>query len=147
VSTAHSNQTIGDEKPRNRAWLFLGASGATREEIWRWWEERRYAYNRDLFLVGVLAWVLVLVAGSAAVKPGVDFEEPIMMIFGPLLYAIFANVPYTSGPIFDTVFYRENPRRHLFKAGYFFSLVLTSLPGVRAVVAWISTLVTGKKLD
>lgn len=46
-------------------------------------EQRRYRYNRDLLLVGIVSWLLVLIAGSAAVKPGEDFEEPIMMIIGP----------------------------------------------------------------
>ena len=98
MSATHSTPTSGGEMPKNRSWLFHGPSGTTRKEIWRWWEERRSRYNRDLFLIGAVTWVLVLVAGSAAVKPGVDFEEPIMMIVGPLLYAIFANVAYTSGP-------------------------------------------------
>ena len=147
MSETHSTPTYGGELPKNRAWLFHGPSGTTRKEIWRWWAERRSRYNRDLFVIGAVTWVLVLVAGSAAVKPGVDFEEPIMMIVGPLFYAIFANVAYTSGPIFDTIFYRQKPRKHLFKTGYAFSIVLTAAPGVWAVVAWISTLVTGKKLD
>jgi hypothetical protein len=90
--------------------------------------------------------VLVLVAGSAAVKPGDDFEEPLVMICGPILYAIFANLAYTAGPIVDTMLFRGSPRRKLFKAGYVFSLVLTAMPGVWAVTAWIITLVTGQKL-
>lgn len=69
-------------------------SEGTRHAIWRWWEQRRYRYNRDLFLVGLVAWFLVLIAGSAAVKPGVDFEEPFMMFFwsstlcGPCQYCL-----------------------------------------------------------
>jgi hypothetical protein len=122
-------------------------SEGTRHAIWRWWEQRRYRYNRDLFLVGLVAWFLVLIAGSAAVKPGVDFEEPLMMIFGPVLYAVLANIAYTAGPIFDTVVYRGSPRKKLFKAGYICSLVLTALPGTWAVVVWLSTVVTGEKLD
>jgi hypothetical protein len=69
-----------------------------------------------------------------------------MMIFGPFLYAGFANLAYTSGPILDTVYFRGSPRRGLFKAGYLFSLALTALPGVWAVVAWLITVVTGQKL-
>jgi hypothetical protein len=127
-------------------WLFDGPSGITRKEIWYWWQQRRFRYNRDLLLVGLVTLVLVLVAGSAAVKTGQDFEEPIMMIFGPVLYAILANIAYTAGPIYDTTFYRGSPRKQLFRTGYIFSLILTALPGVWAVVAWISTLLTGRKL-
>jgi hypothetical protein len=52
----------------------------------------------------VASWILVLVAGSAAVKPGEDFQEPLMMIAGPLVYCIFANICYTFGWIVDAVF-------------------------------------------
>jgi len=88
-----------------------------------------------------------MVAGSAAVKPGVDFEEPIAMIFGPLIYGLFANIFYTLGPIIDVVAYRGSPRVKLFKAGLIFSLVLTALPGLWAVTAWLITVFTGQKWD
>lgn len=52
-------------------------------------------------------------AGSAAVKPGLDFEEPMMMVIGPPFYAIFANLAYTAGPLLDTRVYRGTPRKHL----------------------------------
>lgn len=94
-----------------------------------------------------MTWLLVLFAGSAAVKLGEDFEEPLMMLFGPFLYGIAANVFYTAGPILDSLVFRVSPRKRLFKNGYIFSLVLTALPGIWAVVAWLITVVTGKKLD
>jgi len=125
----------GERGQRNLAWLFEGPSGASKREVWNWWQQRRLRYNRDVFLVGLATWILVLVAGSAAVQPGEDFEEPLMMIFGPLLYALFANLAYTAGPVLDTVYFHAAPRRGLFKAGYISSLVLTALPGVWAVVA------------
>ena len=99
-----------------------------------------------LLLVGVASWVLVLVAGSQAVKPGEDFEEPIMMIIGPFIYAVMANICYTLGPLLDVTLYRSRPRVRLFKFGLIFSLVLTSLPGIWALTAWLITLFTGKKL-
>jgi hypothetical protein len=125
----------------------VGPAGTTREDIWRWWEQRRLRYNRDLLLVGMTSWILVLAAGSAAVEPGVDFEEPLATIFGPVFYLVFANLAYTTGPIFDTTFYRGAPRKKLFRLGYLCSLMLAGLPGVWAVVAWLSTLVTGHKLS
>jgi hypothetical protein len=131
---------------RGLEWLFHGDSGTTRKEIIRWWEARRFRFNLLVGLVGAVTWILVLTAGSAAVKPGEDFEEPIMMIFGPLIYGVFANVCYTLGWIADTIFYRGTPRTRLFKAGLIFSVVLTALPGLWAVAAWLITIYTGRKL-
>ena len=50
----------------------FGPSGPSRQEVWRWWEERLLRSNRDLFIVGIATWLLVLVAGPAAVKPGAN---------------------------------------------------------------------------
>jgi hypothetical protein len=123
---------------RNFKWLFNGPSGPTPQDVRRWWHQRRWRYNRDLLLIGAVSWVLVLVAGSAAVSPGEDFEEPLMMIFGPFLYAALANAAYTTGPIIDSIWFRGEPRRTLFKAGYIFSVLLTTLPGVSAVIAFLT---------
>lgn len=69
------------------------------------------------------------------------------MIFGPIIYAIFANLCYSLGWVVDTVFYRGRPRTVLFNVGLILSVILTALPGVWAVVAWCIALYTGKKLD
>lgn len=53
----------------------------SRRELVKWWEARRLRYNLWVGSVGVVAWFLVLCVGSLAVKPGEDFEEPIMMIY------------------------------------------------------------------
>ena len=120
---------------------------STRKEIIHWWEAKRFRFNVVVGAVGIVSWILVLIAGSAAVKPGEDFEEPIAMIFGPFVYAFFANLCYTLGWIVDTIFYRGSPRIRLYKSGLIFSAALTALPGVWAVVAWLITVYTGKKLD
>jgi hypothetical protein len=119
----------------------------TRPEIVRWWEARRWRFNLYVGAVGVVTWLLVMIAGSAAVKPGVDFEEPLAMIFGPIVYGILANVCYTLGWLVDTVAFEGAPRTRIYKFGVVFSVVLTALTGVWAVVAWIMTVVTGQKLD
>jgi hypothetical protein len=119
----------------------------TRREIIAWWESRRLRFNLYVGTIGIITWLLVLVAGSAAVKPGIDFEEPIAMIFGPFIYAFFANICYTLGWIVDTVAYHGMPRMRLYKCGVVFSAILTALPGIWAVVAWLMTVITENKLD
>jgi hypothetical protein len=119
----------------------------TRPELIKWWEARRLRYNLMVGAAGIITWLLVLCVGSLAVKPGVDFEEPIMMIIGPIIYGLFANLCYSLGWIVDTLFYRGHPRTRLYKAGLIFSLILTALPGFWALIAWDITLYTGKKLD
>lgn len=128
-------------------WYFDGEAGSSKDDISRWWWERRYRYNRVLFFVGAGTWLLVEFAGSASVKPGVDFEEPLIMIIGPVFYALFANLFYTAGPILDTAIYRGSPRKYLLKAGYIFSLAVTSLPGLWALAVWLWTMAVGVKLD
>lgn len=119
----------------------------SRRDVIAWWEAHRLRYNVLVGLVGIVTWLLVLCVGSLAVKPGVDFEEPIMMIIGPPIYAVFANLCFTLGWIVDVSLYNGRPRKQLWKIGLLFSLVLTALPGIWAVVAWCITIYTGKKLD
>jgi hypothetical protein len=128
--------------------MFNGdAEGRSRRDLLRWWEARRIRYNLLVGIVGFVTWWLVMIAGSAAVKPGVDFEEPIAMIMGPFFYAIAANVCYTLGSLVDFIRNAGVPSKLLFKTGLILSLVITSLPGLWALIAWIGTLVTGHKLD
>jgi hypothetical protein len=98
--------------------LFYGESGATRSDIIRCWEKRRLRYNLYVGLVGFVAWWLVLIAGIAAVRLGQDFEEPIAMLPGPVLYGIVANFCFTFAWITDVALYRGGPRNGLFKAGF-----------------------------
>src|SRR5258708_5392075 len=134
-------------KPKVWQW-YLHTSGAeTRAEIVHWWEKRRWAFNLCVGAVGVLTWLAVLIAGSASVKPGVDFEEPFAMILGPLFYALMANICFTAGWIFDGAFYKGSPRRSLLQIGFWFSIGLTSLPGIWAIFCWIRAITTGRLLD
>jgi len=125
----------------------LGA--LTRADIVRWWETRRLRFNLYVGIVGVVSWLLVLIvgAGSIAFKPGVDFEEPLAMIFGPFVYAIIANICYTLGWIVDTTLFRGSPRTGLYKTGMIFSMVLTALPGAWTLRSLAYTLTTGHQLD
>lgn len=124
-----------------------GSGVSTRGDIIRWWKARRYHFNGFLLAVGFTSWLLVMIAGSAAVKPGVDFEEPLGILFGSVIYLAVANVCYTLGWVVDTLLYNGHPRVRLYKSGLVFALVLTALPGVWAVVAWLTTVISGQKLD
>ncbi len=112
----------------------IAASPASRGDVIRWWESRRVAYNLVLLVIGVVAVVAVVGLGGYLVKPGVDFEEPLGILFGVPLYAIVANVCYTFGWIVELWMIGSNLGRHrtlgprLFKAGFVFSCFLTSLP-------------------
>lgn len=128
-------------------WPTSESVALTRAEVIRWWESRRWRFNLYVGTVGIATWFLVWIAGSAAVKPGIDFEEPIVMIIGPFIYAFMANVCYTLGWLVDTIEFRGLPSIRLYKAGVVFSVVLTAMPGVWAVVAWLITVITGHKLD
>jgi hypothetical protein len=140
-------QTLDGSVEQLLEWPSEQTVSSTRREIIAWWESRRLRFNHYLGTIGIISWLLILVAGSAAVKPGVDFEEPIVMILGPFIYAFFANICYTLGWIVDTVAYRRMPRMSLYKSGIVFSAILTALPGLWAVAAWLMTVIMGHKLD
>lgn len=137
---------LGAGMERLLEWPSKPVSPGTRQEIIAWWESRRFRFSLYVGIVGAVTWLLVRVSGSAAVKPGVDFEEPIAMLIGPFIYGFFANICYTLGWLVDTISYQGTPRIRLYKAGIIFSVVVTALPGVWAVVAWLITVITGHKL-
>jgi hypothetical protein len=120
---------------------------SSRREIIAWWEVRRLRFNLYVGIVGLASWFGVVVAGSASVKPGVDFEEPIAMIIGPLIYGFLANICYTLGWVVDTCWYRGAPRTGVYRVGIIFAVVLTALPGVWAVAVWVMTVITGHRLQ
>ena len=108
----------------------------TRREIVYWWESRRFAYNFRVGVVGIAAWISIWIFASMAVKPGVDFEEPLGMIIGPFFWAFMANICYTAGWLLDVTQYIGAPRRRLFKIGLSFSIFLhrpTRIVGDRRV--------------
>ena len=109
-------------------WPTEDGAALTRADFVRWWEARRLRFNLYVGAIGVVSWLLAMFAGSAAVNQGVDFEEPLAMMFGPFVYAFMANVCYTLGWVVDTVAVRGAPRIRFYKAGVVFSMVLTAWP-------------------
>ena len=68
------------------------------------------------------------------------------MLIVPIIYGVFANTCYTLGWLVDTISYQGTPRIRLYKGGIIFSVVVTALPGLWAVIAWLITVITGHKL-
>jgi hypothetical protein len=111
----------------------------SRSDIVKWWEARRLRFNLLVGSVGVVSWILVLYIGLGLlpVQVGFNYWEPFVMILGPILYCVSANLCYSLGWVIDTMLsYRGHPRVFLYKAGLIFSLILTALPGFCSVVAY-----------
>jgi hypothetical protein len=70
-----------------------------------------------------------------------------VLIFGPGIYVAVLNFCYTLGWVTDTILYNGHPRTSLYKSGFILAVVLTAMPGVWAVVAWLITVYTGRKID
>lgn len=121
---------------RAKGWLFHGECGPSREDIKRWWEARRLRYNVLVGLVGVASSIAFFSVLSLGISEfWFHLETGLTIVFVPIMYGLMANLCFTFGWIVDTVAYRGSPRRWLFKAGLIFSIVLTALPGIWAVVA------------
>jgi hypothetical protein len=73
------------------------ATESTRTDIVRWWEAPRSYFNVYVGVPGDIKWFVILIAGSAVVKPGVDCEEHLAMTLDPIVYACMANACYTLG--------------------------------------------------
>lgn len=96
------NPAMEQETSNGFEWGSEESRLSTRGDIIRWWEARRHTYNGILLAVGFVSLLLVMIAGSAAVKPGEDFEEPFAIIIGTIIYVAIANVCYTLGWVVDT---------------------------------------------
>ena len=133
----------GHTMPQSGSWFFQGPSGTTQTDVWRWWQERRFRYNRDLFIVGVGTCVVMGAVDLTTTPPGESpFDSPLLSLIGAVIYAVFANLAYTAGPVIDSLGFRGSPGRNLLKAGYLFSVLLTALPGALSVAVWLKTSVT-----
>lgn len=107
----------------------------------RWWELRRIPYNIIVGAVGGLSVVVMELLGNLVVRPGEDFEEPRVLIFGIILFGFLANVGYTLGWILELRLPASNTqlrrafRAKNFRRGLLWSCFLASAP------VWISIIV------
>jgi len=113
-------------------------------DIIAWWELRRILYNVALLLAGCISIDVVQFVGERNVKPGVDVDAPIGLIFIALIYGFLANVCYTLGWISELLWRPgDDPanavsrRRKVFWTGTFFSIGLTLLPAVIIPLLWL----------
>ena len=89
-----------------------------------WTADSPFEKSKEMSRSGIIRWwetlSLVIFVGPLAVKPGVDFEEPMGLIALPIAFGVMANLCYTAGWIVDIVFYRRTPRYKLFRIGLMF---------------------------
>lgn len=111
----------------------------------RWWESRRLVFNAA---VGAAGMVTASVVTLFALLP----PHPATLSFTgmagiALVYAIAANVCYTLGWPIELLVRRVLGRKEpelgplLFRQGVFFSVGLTLLPTLLAVVSWVVRIV------
>jgi len=108
-----------------------------------WWELRRIPFNMLMLAVGVLSLSSILFIGRYFVKPGEDVVEPFAIVFGVIVYGVFANVAYTLGWITELLWSwgaterTELMRPRIFWIGVTFSVALTLLPAGLIPLIWI----------
>jgi hypothetical protein len=99
-----------------------------------WWERRRLLFNLLLLVIGFLSVAGYVFLMSKALPPGDDGEEPFGVILGVIAYAFLANLGYTLGWINELRERKMAPdharsnARFLYKAGMWFSCLLTTAP-------------------
>jgi len=111
----------------------------------RWWESRRLVYNKAVGAAGLVT--LGVVSLFAALPPHPATISLPGMLAMAAVYAIAANGCYTAGWLIEslarTVWGRNAPDIGplLFRQGLIFSVGLTLLPTILAVLSWVVRIV------
>jgi hypothetical protein len=109
----------------------------------RWWELRRIPFNFVVGCVGVAAIVVMELIGSTIVQPGEDFEEPLALLMGILLFGFAVNASYTFGWILEIRICDGDPNKRRayrlrnFRRWLAWSCAVASLPAWFSVLAWL----------
>ena len=104
-----------------------------------WWEIRRIPFNLLILALGLLSGFIVVLIGSHAFKPDLDFGSPFVVV---AMYAVAANVCYTLGWITELLWAWGNTaktsaiRPKVFRVGLVFSASLTLLPALVISLIW-----------
>ncbi|MBX3072507.1 hypothetical protein KF728_10920 [Candidatus Obscuribacterales bacterium] len=136
------SQSLLQLVPRQFQGLFSVSryQGRTAMDVIRWWESRRLAYNAILAVIGVFSMVLFHALGFA------PFHS---LVLPAIAYGIMANICYTAGwmaEIYARLFFGEKTENFgpsLFLLGLTFSMLLTALPSVLAVIAFVLNRLVG----
>ena len=108
-----------------------------------WWELRRIPYNLIVGGAGLFSGVIAFTAAGISESKGgepVGMPDGIFLLVAPILFGIGANACYTAGWITELVvsrFLRQDVSRFatpVYRAGVLFSVAVTLLPAVAAIV-------------
>ena len=108
----------------------------------RWWESRRLVFNKAVGAAGVVT--LGGVSLFAALPPHSSFVPLPMMLVAAAVYGTLANGCYTLGWMAELLARRVWGRSApdlgplLFRQGLIFSVGLTLLPILLAVLSWVA---------
>lgn len=108
-----------------------------------WWEKRRIMFNLAVFAAGLSTIAMIETVGGRVLPPGEDVMEPLFMFPGVVAYAIAANFCYTLSWITEIAWSHgdinrtESLRQKIYGKGLIFSVLLTLLPGMVAILVWI----------
>lgn len=113
----------------------------------RWWESRRMVFNKAVGAAG-----LVTLAGASlflSLPPHGSVIPSEVMVMSAVVYGVLANGCYTLGWIAELIARRAWGRSSpdlgplLFRQGLIFSVGLTLLPILLAVMGWVARIVVG----
>ncbi len=110
--------------------------------IWAWWERRRIAYNA---WVGAAGTFTLVACTAISMLPPHPLGPPPLAVLWPLvaIFAVMANVCYTSGAVLETLAEKLWGRQvlpigpSLYRMGLTFSVGLALFPTLLMIIAWI----------
>ena len=111
----------------------------------RWWESRRLVFNKAVGAAGVVT--LAVVSFFAVLPPHSSTISLLGMLAMSAAYGVAANVCYTFGWMAELLARRVWGRSApdvgplLFRQGLIFSVGLTLLPILLAVLSWVARIV------
>ena len=132
---------------RHQGWLFKSADyDSTPKQIWRWWEERRLAYNSVVVLTALISLIAFyfFCGTSGKLAPGEDAVEPMGLFLGAFIGPISWNLAYCLGPVCDIALRHFSKQRHigpiLLKLGLIFSCLVLCIPSTIWGIIWVQQL-------